>query len=484
MKVRQLIKEFSLYSVEPITLKLVSFLLIPIYTFYLLPAEFGALQFVISLGTFLRSISQFGMNTAFWKFRNAKPEQELSTLSFNLLAAQLFIGSIVFLLSAVFAFAVDPVWKWPFVIYLAALLIKLVLENYLLVSRAQHNPKQYLFITLSQLVLFIACNVIFLSVFNWGVMGIVMAYLLSFLTTSVLYFPRMKSAVFGSYSLPLLKELMRFGGPLLLGNLSILILSISDRWFLMALSTETELGLYSFGYKFADLLATFMTYAFQLAWTPIAWKSFQSEEGKRFFHEVEKFIMTFFPIIIFLALPVLFSLAQFMTGNNEYRQGLQITFIIALSHVFYAYYIFNSIKNLHYDKKKNLILGNVLAAVLNTLLNIALIKDYGMFGAAWATLISYVFMYVWIECVSIPELAIYRKDRWKLLLLNVLAIGIVTYITTTIREQVDLPILYVRSWLAAVLIFALALALKVISPRYFTLLKSIYSEFRSGKKAA
>ena len=248
MKVRQLIKEFSLYSVEPITLKLVSFLLIPIYTFYLLPAEFGALQFVISLGTFLRSISQFGMNTAFWKFRNAKPEQELSTLSFNLLAAQLFIGSIVFLLSAVFAFAVDPVWKWPFVIYLAALLIKLVLENYLLVSRAQHNPKQYLFITLSQLVLFIACNVIFLSVFNWGVMGIVMAYLLSFLTTSVLYFPRMKSAVFGSYSLPLLKELMRFGGPLLLGNLSILILSISDRWFLMALSTETELGLYSFGY--------------------------------------------------------------------------------------------------------------------------------------------------------------------------------------------------------------------------------------------
>jgi O-antigen/teichoic acid export membrane protein len=315
-------------------------------------------------------------------------------------------------------------------------------------------------------------------------MGIVMAYLLSFLTTSLLYFPRMKSAVFGSYSLPLLKELMRFGGPLLLGNLSILILSISDRWFLMALSTETELGLYSFGYKFADLLATFMTYAFQLAWTPIAWKSFQSEEGKRFFHEVEKFIMTFFPIIIFLALPVLFSLAQFMTGNHEYRQGLQITLIIALSHVFYAYYIFNSIKTLHYDKKKNLILGNVLAAALNTLLNIALIKDYGMFGAAWATLISYVFMYVWIECVSIPELAIYRKDRWKLLLLNVLAIGIVTYITSTISEQVDIPILYLRSWLAAVLIFALALALKVISPRYFSLLKSIYSEFRSGKKGA
>ena len=482
MKIRQLIKELSLYSVEPITLKLVSFLLIPIYTFYLLPAEFGLLQFVISIGTFLRSISQFGMNTAFWKFRNAQPEKDLSSLSFNLMAAQLFIGMLVFLLSVVVVFATDPIWKWPFIVYLTALLVKLVLENYLLVSRAQHNPKQYLFITLTQLILFVTCNILFLSVFGWGVLGVVMAYLVSFFTTSVLYFPRMKTAVFGNYSTAMVKELLQFGGPLLLGNLSILILSISDRWFLMALSNETELGLYSFGYKFADLLATFMTYAFQLAWTPIAWKSFQSEEGTRFFHEVEKFIMTFFPIIVFLALPVLFSLAGLMTGNSQYREGLQITYIIALSHVLYAFYIFNSVKNLHYNKKKHLIIGNILAAMLNTFLNILLIGEFGMFGAAWATLISYAFMYVWIEGVRIEELAFYRKGRWKLLLINLVALGVVVYITVSLRANTNMALLYARSWGAAALILALAYALGVISPRYFSVLKNIYTDFRLRKK--
>ena len=479
MQLARLFKDFSLYSIEPVAFKIVSFLLLPLYTAYLLPAEFGELQFIISLGTFLRSVSQFGLNTAFWKFKNDFPSEKLPDLSFNVMATQFYIGSIVVALSSIVVFATEEsTWKWLFIFYLLALLVKLISENYLMVSRASQQPKLYLRITLTQLVVFVTCNILFITTLGWGIFGIVSAYMVAFMLTSMVYYRRMKSLVVGSLSKDLQKKLVAFGGPLLLGNLSILILSISDRWFLMTFSTETELGLYSYGYKFADLLGTFMTYAFQLAWAPLAWKAITNDAGRKLYFQVEKLIMIGFPVFVLLSLPVLFFVARFITVNPEFIAGLNITYIIAFSHIFYAYYSFNSVKNLHFNKRNNIVSGNIVAAVLNTALNIALITTYGMLGAALATIISYIVMYAWIEFVRIPELDSYKNHRWKLLVINVIALAACTGITVMQFGNASDWTIALSSFAAALVLVGLSFLLGIISRSSMVKLKDEFISLR------
>lgn len=424
MNIKKFISDFSLYTIEPIVFKIISFLLIPIYTNYLLPAEFGNLQYIITIGSFLRSVSQFGLNTAFWKFRSELKKNEYPSLSFNILASQLFIGLIILIITvSVFSIKGFDLIAQGLILYFVALLFKLFTENYLLVCRAFQKPKRYLMISLFQTGLFCGLNILFVSQFGWGIKGVILAYLLAFCFASLVFFPLMRTRVLGKLSLPLIKKLMGFGGPLLLGNFAILLLSISDRWFLKALSTEQELGLYSFGYKFSDLILTFIVYTFQLAWTPIAWKSFATDKGREMFFMIEKFVMVIFPILTFIIIPAIIWLSFFMTKNHAFDEGLQIIFLISFSHVFYGYYSFNATKNFYFNRKKQVIIVNIISACVNILLNWLLIPRFGMLGAAISTIFSYCFMFMLIEFISIDELTKFKKARIKLFLFNVFALA-------------------------------------------------------------
>ena len=232
----------------------------------------------------------------------------------------------------------------------------------------------------------------------------------------------MRTRILGKISFPLIRKLMVFGGPILFGNFAILLLSISDRWFLKALSTEHELGLYSFGYKFSDLILTFIVYTFQLAWTPLAWKAFATEKGREMFFMTEKFVMVVFPILTFVFIPAIIWLSYFMTKNHEFDAGLQIIFIISFAHVLYGYYSFNATKNFYFNRKKHVILANIFSACINVLLNWLLIPGWGMFGAGFATIFSYLLMFLILELVDIDELDKFKYARTKLFFFNFFAL--------------------------------------------------------------
>lgn len=419
MQAKKFLKNLSLYTLEPVVFKLVSFLLIPIYTTYLLPQEFGELQYIISIATFLKSITTFGLSTAFWKFRSDLNEKDYSSLSTNIIVSQFFIGLLICLILLFINLGgFESLVSSGLILYFTALLIKTFSENYLLICRAYNRVNLYLSISILQTLLFFGLNYYFLSQTDLKTKGVVFAYLIAFVLITIAFFPILRIQVFGKINRDQIIKLLQFGGPLLLGNLSILIMSISDRWFLKTLSTESELGLYSYGYKFSDLIATFFIYTFQLAWTPIAWKAFASEQGRTFFFKVERIIMVFFPSIIFIIIPFILLLARIMTVNVEFNKGLNIIYIIAFSHIFYAYYTFNSVKNLYFNKKKNIIKANIASATFNLFLNILLIGKYGMWGAAIATVLSYILMYVIIEFVHIPELDQFKDKRYKLFIFN------------------------------------------------------------------
>ena len=63
------LKDSLWYSLKPVFTKLFNFILVPVYTAYLTPEEYGDLQFVIAFGMFFRMLVNMGLDSSYWKFR-------------------------------------------------------------------------------------------------------------------------------------------------------------------------------------------------------------------------------------------------------------------------------------------------------------------------------------------------------------------------------------------------------------------------------
>lgn len=381
------------YSLSPLISKLLTFILIPLYTTYLTPADYGNLQYIMMFGAFLRSTSQLGLNSAFWKFRTDMKGRE-KEISLNLTLNQFGIGIlllVVFVIGTLLVKDYSNIMLF-IAIYYFALIIKTFSENMLLFSRANFNPRKYLQISLTQVVFVLVLNILFVKYLDLNFEGIIYSYLISFVIITVIYHRVLLNEFEGRYNWKLSKEMISYGVPIMIGNLGLMILSLSDRWFIKYYQNDTELGLYSYGYKYADLVLVFLVQVFNLSFLPIAWKIKNSENARRYMSTIRSLIYFTFPVLTVFGLGILFILADLMTKNTAYMEGLNIIGLIAFSHVFYAFYLFHSL-TLQFESKTRVILFcNIVAVVTNVALNMYLIPEYSYLGASIATVASYFIM--------------------------------------------------------------------------------------------
>lgn len=390
---KKFVGDALIYSVHPIISKLLTFILIPLYTSFLSPADYGNLQYIMLFGAFLRGVSQMGLNSSFWKFRSQDGINK-KQIALNLTLNQLALG--VFLLVAYLMFTYvfgnfDTVGLFIALFYVG-LVIKTFSENLLLFNRANFQAKKYLKVALFQTILLFSLNILFVKFLALNFQGIIYAYLISFGVTAVLFYKSLQREFDGRYNWSISKEMIVYGFPIMIGNIGLMILSLSDRWFIKHFNTDDELGLYSYGYKFADLILVFIIQIFNMTFIPLAWKLQKKAQAQAVFSEVRNLIYLLFPAISLIALSIILLLAELMTSNKSYMEGLDIIVMIAFSHVFYGFYLFHSLGLQFAKKTKFMVICNGVAVIVNLLLNGLLIPKYGAIGASFATLASYFIM--------------------------------------------------------------------------------------------
>jgi len=166
----------------------------------------------------------------------------------------------------------------------------------------------------------------------------------------------------------------------------IYIFHYADRYMLIRMASLEELGLYSVGVTIASTIV-FLTGGFRVAWMPIVYSSFREEESKQFYAR----IFDYFWSLVFLgAIGIsLFSkeILSILTPPT-YLGAYTVVPIVVLGVVFFnAVGFFSFGIGIARKTQYRLVLG-IIAAALNVGLNFLLIPDYGMVGAAIATLIS------------------------------------------------------------------------------------------------
>lgn len=391
----------GLYAVGEILNRGLAFLLLPIYTRFLAPEDYGALELFNAFSGVLFAFLLLGMPSALNKcfHRDCDTDEERdSVLSTSLLVdlPALLLGGSLLLLFA------EPVGEWIIGRQGMATLVRLVVSTAVVASlmaiilsslRARERSTAFVLINLLQFAPAIALNILLVVRFDMGVEGVLWGNLISALIAlPVGLWVAMKKDRW-RFEPRLVKPLLHFGVLLIPITLATWIIDLSDRYVLRIYTDLEQIAIYAVGYKIGMILNMALVWPFQLAWPAVAF-SISKRPGHQ---ETYARTTTYFALALcvgFLGLALVSRPGLPFLAGETYRGAAAVVPWVALAYLFNGLHFCVS-PGIHVEGKTQFItLFSGLAACLNLGLNFLLVPHFGVLGAAGSTTVTFLFLAV------------------------------------------------------------------------------------------
>lgn len=209
-----------------------------------------------------------------------------------------------------------------------------------------------------------------------------------------------------------IRQAVLFGTPLIMHQIGKFVINQSDRIFLTKMVSLDEMGIYSVGYQVGTVILIVVT-AFSNFFSPFLYEKLAKggEEEKR-----EVIRVSYWSLIGTLACVFLLTLATPIIFryfvDPSYAGAAKYVFWVGLGYFFWAIYIVFS--GYIFFLKKTKVLGYIaiVNVALNLLLNFLFIRYFGAIGAAYATCLSYLIVAIIISIVVNRMYPMPWKDFW------------------------------------------------------------------------
>lgn len=379
---------------------MIGFLLIPLYTRYLHPADYGVLELLVLSINLITLLIGLQLTNATAKFYDSAEgvsnKNKVASTALILIigiTGSVFSGLIFFSDDVSTIIFGSDQHSQLFQIVFAAAFFGTIMQIPLLLLRIHDKSKQFVFITLSRVLLTVGLTIYFVVELELGVLGIVSANaIVAALICSYLLVITLTKIGFG-FSTRYIREMVVYSAPLIPAGIGMFVIHYSDRFFLNHYSTLDELGIYSLAYKFGFLLTPLLIQPFGLVWGAKMFEIYRLENS----HDILRKI---FRGYAFLVITALFLLSLFIDEiiiimtTPQYYSAASLVPIIALAYALSAINVL--IITPFYAEKKTKFIGyiNFSAAAVCIVLNFILIEPFGGQGAAVATLLTFGFVLI------------------------------------------------------------------------------------------
>lgn len=185
--------------------------------------------------------------------------------------------------------------------------------------------------------------------------------------------------------------------PMIFHGLSQLILGQADRVMLQNMMNDSIVGIYSFTYSFANILNIIYN-AFNNTWVPFYYDDVHAGNIDQIHKRSRNYIFVFTAISMGFMLLAPDVIKLF--AGEDFWEGIKMLPVLVLANYMIFLYSFPVNYEFYHKKSIHIATGTTAAAVINCILNYFLIEYMGMSGAAVATLVSYVLLWIFHHLVS------------------------------------------------------------------------------------
>lgn len=364
--------------------KVIYFFLIPLYTAYLTPSEYGMADFIVTTVSLLLPLVSFSIYDAVFRFvLDEAVDKEQMLKSATLFT--IFCSGVLCLSVPVIYFVLDNGY-YKIITLLGVISLILQAFQYLLQQYIRGIEKISLY-TMSGIVAAVVVTVfsiIFLVVFNFKIYGYLLALIISnvasiiILTIGVPF----EKVLHAKASIISVKTMLNYSIPLIPNSIMWYLTNFASRYVLIFILGPSNAGIYAASSKIPGALSA-LIYVFINAWEISAVDAVQSEKSS----ETREFYNNIFEIFVAIVSLVsggmiLFSrLIAFLFINHSYGNVWSFISVLLLSNVFLSYATFLG-TNYIVSKDTNAVLKTtVYGAIANIVLSILLVPTIGTIGA-------------------------------------------------------------------------------------------------------
>lgn len=365
------------------------------------PADYGITNSLQVLNSILAIFFTLAIDRSIYRlyfdFKAEKDKRDyLGTITIAIFFISLIVMGLVFIFRGVISQIYESIPFYPYYIY--AILITFF-STFQIVPKIyfQVNEKanKYVLISIALFILNVLFTLWFVVENNEGAIGMLKAgFWSSIVIAPVVIYISCKTINF-RFERTMFIESLKFSIPMLPSLLSAFVLNLSDRIFIERYFSMADVGIYSLGYKIAGVLGL-LAGALLSAYNPVFYKFANSENQLRAKEKLSKYNHIFIVTVISMAFFItLFSKeAILFLLDVKYINAYKIIPIIAFCYVLTT--VSGLLNCMIYQKKSTVkrMLIQLVGAGLSIFANFLLIPQYGMYGAAFATLISFVILFI------------------------------------------------------------------------------------------
>ncbi len=412
-RILRLGKETALYGLSTVLGRMLNFLLVPLYAHLLLPEENGVLATLYAYIAFASVVYGLGMEQSFMRFWVDAREEERPIVLRRAGGAAL-VGVLLSILAHVFrAPLAESLGFTPQdapLLSLAAVILAadgLAAVPFALL-RMQRRPLVFASLKVSNILLTIVGTVYLLAVEHRGIEGVLTANAGASIVTWVacMFLSRQ------SWHVPVpspatsstVRDLWRFGLPLIPAGLAGIALQVVDRPILRLLTDDATVGLYQINFRLGIFMMLFVG-MFDFAWRPFFLHHARDADAPSLFARVFTYLMTLLATVFMVVSMFVDDLVRLPVGGSTlfpelYWAGVGIVPWVLLAYVFTgAYVVFLS--GTYLDKRTGMIpVISVAAAVADIIGIVLFVPVFGIVGAAFAVAVAHAVQAVGMYVVS------------------------------------------------------------------------------------
>jgi O-antigen/teichoic acid export membrane protein len=488
-KIFKLGKETVIYGLSTVLGRLLNFLIVPLYANVLTPAENGIISNIYAYIAFAFIIFCYGMEPAYMRFVSSLENGDKKQ-NFSIPFISLFITSLTFALAINFssvqlASLIDiGIDQHQFIRYAGWILCFDTLTIIPFASlRMEHKAKRFASLKLLNILSNLLFNLILILGFGMHAEGVLLANLLASIITFVGVFNLVLKHLTLQLSLNHYWQILKFGLPYIPAGLAGIAMQVIDRPIVKALTDDATLGIYQINHRLGIFMMLIVG-MFDYAWRPFFLNHAKDPDAKPLFSKVfTYFSLAAMSIFIFVSL-FIEDLVRVKLFDKYfipplYWYGLEIVPFILLAYIFTgAYVVF--VVGVYLEKKtKYLPLISGTGALLNVGANFILIPVFGILGAAFSMLSSYLVMAVGMYITSQK---CYKIEYEWAKVLKIGGTGIGIFILYRLIHPVPLEFIGIMEKIILIVAFGFALLLiKVIERKEIIAFKSLILKLAQRK---
>lgn len=410
---KKLFQQTFIYGLATVLPRMLSFILVPLYTELLPKKEYGEVSIIFSWIILFNVILAYGMETAFFRFFHKEKDQKLviSTATVSLIISSLLFLGFAFLLR-------DHLASWTGIKaeYISYTIWVLTLDALVIIPfawlRANQQPMRYAIIKILNVVVNLGLNVFFLLLlpkiaaessngfFNsiyqpnfelaYIFISMVIASAISLLILISFYFK-----VNYSFSKKLWIQMLKYSYPVLFAGIAFAINESFDRillgWLLPSDIAESAVGAYAACYKLAMFMTLFAT-AFRMGVEPFFFSKATDANAPETYALITKYFVAFGSVILLTVITFLEPLKVLLIRNSDYWEAMKIVPLILLANFCMGIYHNLSVWYKVTDRTSMGAYISIAGAVVTLGINFALIPTMSYMASAIATVLAYGIM--------------------------------------------------------------------------------------------